>query len=74
MTERERIEQLRRKMLELMAEYDMCLAKVGRDLNYHASSVAYHMDKIKSETGLDPRTFHGLRRLLGYEKKEDKHG
>ena len=63
-------EELHRKMLQLMAEHDMCCAAVGRAMGYHPNSVIYHMNKVQDETGLDPRTFYGLCELLGYEKKE----
>lgn len=68
---REHEEQLHRQILQLMAEHDMCRAAVGRAMGYHANSILYHMNKIQDETGLDPRTFYGLCKLLGYEKMEE---
>ena len=71
MGRREREQLLHRRMLKLMAECDLNLARVGRVLSYHRNAVAYHLDKIQEETGKDPRTFYGLCQLLGYEKKEE---
>lgn len=46
------------------AKCDMNGKRTGRQLNYHYTNVYYHLDRIQEKTGLDPRKFYDLIKLL----------
>lgn len=52
------------EIIKNMCEYDMNIAFVSRAMFMHWGSIAYHLDKIKRNTGLDPRVFYDLVELM----------
>lgn len=47
-----------------MADNDMNIAQVSKDLYFHRSSVIYQLDRIARETGKDARVFRDLVELV----------
>lgn len=58
MTEKER------KVLLTFADCNMRLTETGERLHYHRNSVEYILKRIHQKTGLDPRKFYDLLKLL----------
>ncbi len=52
------------RIVKSYARNNMKLYPTANELHYHRNSVEYQMDKIKNETGLDPRKFDELCKLL----------
>lgn len=42
----------------------MNIGEVSRQLFMHRNTVTYHLDKVKRQTGLDPRRFYDLIELV----------
>lgn len=51
------------EIIEAMCDNDLNLSKVARALFQHRNTIVYHLDKIKKNTGLDPRKFYELVKL-----------
>ena len=51
------------------AKNDMTIGRTAVDLCYHRQSIEYHLTRIKRETGLDPRKFYDLVKLLDIVKE-----
>lgn len=47
-----------------MANYNMNATDVARAIFVHRNTVLYHLDKVKRQTGLDPRRFYDLVELV----------
>lgn len=47
-----------------MAKHSMNLAEVARAYSFARSSICYHCDVVKEKTGLDPRCFSDLVKLV----------
>ena len=47
-----------------MAKYDMNCQKMSRNIYMHRNTIAYHLGKIRRETGLNPRRFYDLIKLV----------
>ena len=62
-----------KKVILALAECDMCVSRTGRKLYMHHNSIMYHVRRIREITGLDPKKFYDLQRLVE-EVKNDKHG
>lgn len=61
-------------LLRGFAENDMNATRAADALYLHRNTLLYRLDRIKRETGLDPRKFYDLAKLLGMEgqkKPED---
>lgn len=54
----------KKKIVLLMAECNMNIAETARRAYTHRNNVEYHLGKIKRETGLDPKNFYDLVKLL----------
>ena len=52
------------EIIKGFARNDMNVLATAEELHYHRSSILYHFEKIKKETGLDPRKFFDLWKLL----------
>lgn len=59
-------------IIESMANNDMNTASVSRELYFHWNTTAYHLDKIREKTGLDPRCFYDLVKLVEMVNEEDE--
>ena len=53
-----------RKIVLAYAENNMRVAAVAQKLYMHRNTVEYHLNKVKTVTGLDPRKFTELLKLL----------
>ena len=51
-------------MMLAMANHSMNISEVSRQLFMHRNTVTYHLDKVKRQTGLDPRRFYDLIELV----------
>ena len=47
-----------------MANHNMNVTDVARAIFAHRNTVLYHLNKVKQETGLDPRRFYDLVELV----------
>lgn len=47
-----------------MANHNMKVTDVARAIFAHRNTVLYHLDKVKQQTGLDPRRFYDLVELV----------
>ena len=57
-----------------MADCDLKMSRTAKALNYHHNSIAHQLDKIYLKTGLDPRRFRDIVKLMGVtlpERNED---
>lgn len=52
------------QLLRAFAEHDMNVTDTAYAVRMHRNSVLYRLDVIKRETGLDPRKFYDLIKLL----------
>lgn len=55
---------LEKKIILSMAENDLKVSHVCKSLFMCKSTVDYHIDKIKKETGLSPKRFYDMVKLL----------
>ena len=53
-----------KEIIETYAECDMNRTKTSEMLYLHSNTVVYHLNKIFKKTGLNPRKFYDLNRLL----------
>ena len=53
------------RLLRAIADENMNITRAAKRVYVHRNSAVYHMDKIMDKTGLDPRRFRDLVRLLG---------
>lgn len=47
-----------------MANHNMNVTDVARTIFTHRNTVLYHLNKVKQQTGLDPRRFYDLVELV----------
>lgn len=47
-----------------MANHSMNVTDVARAIFTHRNTVLYHLNKVKQQTGLDPRRFYDLVELV----------
>ena len=55
---------IRCKIVQAMADCNLCVIKAARALYMDHSTIHYHIKLIKAITGKDPRKFHDLCQLL----------
>ena len=53
-----------KKLLKAYAENDMNMIKTSNVVYLHYNSIRYRFRLIQQETGLDPRNFYDLEKLL----------
>ena len=58
------LKQLDREIVLAFADHGMRESKAAAALHYHPGSVTYHLDKVREVTGLDPRNFYDLIKLV----------
>lgn len=49
------------------ADNDMSVSATARAAHMHENTVRYHLEKVQKETGMNPRKFHDLVKLLNAE-------
>lgn len=59
-----------KKLLKAYAENDMSMKKTGDTVYLHYNSIRYRFRLIQQETGLDPRNFYDLEKLLAMIDKQ----
>ena len=59
-----KIKDIDRKIILTFAECDMNTLAASEKLFLHRNTVEYHFEKVKRLTGIDPKTFYGLVRLV----------
>lgn len=59
-----------KKLLKAYAENDMSMKKTGGVVYLHYNSIRYRFRLIQQETGLDPRNFYDLEKLLAMIDKQ----
>ena len=57
--------ELQAKIILAYARHDMKVMRVAKEIYVTDSVVHYYFQKIKQETGLDPKKFYDLCRLVG---------
>lgn len=57
-----------------MAERNMSMTSVARKLHFHRNNVLYHCHQIHEKTGLNPRSFYDLVKLVEMVKDGDGNG
>lgn len=58
------LEKWKRKLCLQEWRISMNIGEVSRQLFMHRNTVTYHLDKVKRQTGLDPRRFYDLVELV----------
>ena len=53
-----------KEVLMAYADCNMCVSDVARKIHMNRNNVDYHIEKVRSLTGLDPCNFHDLTELL----------
>ena len=61
----------RRDIVLAMAEHDMNLLAVARAMYFHRNNVKYHCSQIYRITGLNPRRFYDLVKLVEMVKEDN---
>lgn len=64
----ETINETDKKILLSLAECNMNVTECARKLYMHRNTVVYHINRVRSLTGLDPMNFYELARLHGWAK------
>ena len=62
----------RRQVAQAYADAGMNVSGAARILCVSTDTIYHHLAQIKARTGLDPRNFWDLARLLGLRRKEDR--
>jgi carbohydrate diacid regulator len=58
------------EIIHQYADHDMSVAATARAMYMHKNTVLYHLEKIHEVTGMNPRKFHDLVKLLNAELVE----
>lgn len=53
-----------KECIRAFADAGMNASEAGRRMYVHKNTILYHFDRVKKETGLDPRKFNDLVELL----------
>ena len=56
-----------KEILIAFAECNMNVSETARVMTYHRNNVDYHLQKIEEKTGLNPKCFYDLVKLLQNE-------
>lgn len=52
------------KVIIALAQNKLSSRDAARSLNYHHNTIYYHCCKIRKATGLDPKDFYDMQKLL----------
>lgn len=61
----------RREIVLALAEHDLNILAVAREMYFHHNAVRYHCEQIHKKTGLNPRRFYDLVKLVEMVKDGD---
>lgn len=53
-----------KEMIRSMARNRLALSATAREMNYARNSLEYHLARVKAVTGLDPREFYDMVKLI----------
>lgn len=59
-----------RETILAFAECDMSILKTSKKTNYHWNTIMYHLEKTRKKTGLNPRRFYDLVKLVEMVKED----
>ena len=62
---------LRWEIIPILAETSLNMSAAANRLYIHKTTAKYHAEMIREETGLDPRNFYDLVRLLTMIQSQD---
>lgn len=65
------MEEYEKQIILAYADNDMNAQRTSRHIYYHRNSMWYHFNLIQKKTGLDPRKFHDLVKLVAMAKEEN---
>lgn len=68
------VRETHKKIVLAMAENDMKIGAVARQMNYHRNTVDWHLHRIQLECGLDPKRFYDLVELVKMAKEGNEEG
>lgn len=57
------------KIINTLTDCNMNVQKTANKMNYHRNTIVYHLQKIESETGLNPMNFYDLVNLTNLIKE-----
>ena len=60
-----------RRILQAYADCGMNASAAAKVLGLNLKTVRYHLAGIKTRTGMDPKSFWDLTKLMGLRRKED---
>jgi sugar diacid utilization regulator len=58
------------EVIHQYADNDMSVSATAKAIHMHENTVRYHLEKTCNETGMNPRKFHDLVKLLNAELVE----
>lgn len=64
MNNQNKLTRIQQELIALFAKCDMNMSETSRCGHIHRNTISYHFDKVKKNTGIDPRRFLGLVELL----------
>lgn len=67
---RKELSEHQKTVIQELANNDMNILRAATAMNFHRNSICYHIDCIRRKTGLDPRKFFDLLKLLQMVEKE----
>ena len=62
------MDNLDREIILAFAEHSMGITATAKELYMHINTVVYHLEKIRKNTGLNPRRFYDLVKLVEMAK------
>ena len=61
-----------RETIRMMADYDMNVTEISRRCNFHRNTIEYRIEQIRKKTGLDPKRFYDLIKLVEMVEAEEQ--
>lgn len=61
----------KKEIILALAECNMSANEAARVKHYHRNTVVYHCEQIRKKTGLNPRNFYDLIKLVEMAKEGD---
>lgn len=58
------LDERKREIVLAFAECSMSLSATAKKLHFHRNNIEYHLEQTRKKTGLNPRNFYDLIKLL----------
>lgn len=58
-------------IIQSLAKNDMNVLAVAKELHYHRNTIAYHIERIREQCGLNPLCFYDLVKLIEISKENE---